>query len=368
MPLSGSNDRAAAIGKRKQTSEVSMKFGKTAMLLSLTVCASLTWLGAAQAQSVEEFYKGKRLTLIISASPGGGSDFFARQFTQFYGKHIPGNPEIVPVNKKGAGGMVAAAQIQKIEKSDGTVIALLQRNNLYRPLLQKNHDKFDPREVRWIGSLNKARYLLAASKDSPVQTADELFTKTMILGATGFTNENRTVPAMMNKYLGTKFNIVHGYEGSEEAVIAMERGEVHGKFGALNGFITGNEAEMIKRGEVKVLMQAGWKNHPAFPDVPNFSNYVKDPEVKAMVDFFILPFESGRPLAAPKGVPADRLAALRKAFDDTMADPEFLAHMKKMNSDIDPISGDAVEEILATLYATPEKVLNNVRAILKAEK
>ncbi|SDK25917.1 Bug family tripartite tricarboxylate transporter substrate binding protein [Aliiruegeria lutimaris] len=344
-----------------------MKFGKTAVLIGLTVCSSLTWLGSATADPVEDFYKGKRLTLIVSASPGGGSDFFARQFAQFYGNHIPGNPEVIPVNKKGAGGLVAAAQLQKNEHEDGTVIALLQRNNLYRPLLEEAHDKFDPREVRWIGSLNKEKYLLAASKDSPVTAPEDMFTKTMILGATGFTNENRTVPAMMNKYLGTKFDIVHGYEGSEEAVIAMERGEVHGKFGAVNGFIAGNEAEMIKRGEIVVLMQAGWTNHPAFPDVPNFSTYVKDPEAKAVVDFFILPFESGRPLAAPKGVPADRLEALRKAFDETMTDPAFLEHMKKVNSEVDPISGEEVEAIIETLYATPENVLANVREILKAE-
>ena len=283
------------------------------------------------------------------------------------GKHIPGNPTIVMTNKPGAGGMVEAASIQRDAPTDGTVIGFLQRNNLYQSLV-KQDDKFDPREVRWIGSMNSERYLIAAwTPTSTVKTAEEMFTTKMILGATGFANENRLLPAIMNDYLGTKFEIVHGYTGSEEVGIAMERGEVDGKAGTINNLLAGSEAEWVKDGRLKVLFQMDWTNHPAFPDTKNFSDYVKDADVKALVDFIILPFEAGRPLAVPKGVPEDRVAALRKAFDDTMKDPEFIAHMKKTNTEMDLVTGERIEEIIAVLYKTPDPVLKNVRKALAPE-
>ena len=168
----------------------------------------------------------------------------------------------------------------------------------------------------------------------------------------------------MNEYLGTKFEIIHGYTGSEEVGIAMERGEVDGKAGTVNNLLAGNEAEWVKDGKLKVLFQMDWTNHPAWPDTKNFSDVVKDDSVKALIDFIILPFEAGRPLAVPKGVPEDRLAALRKAFDDTMQDPEFIEHMKKLNTEMSLVTGGRIEEIVGVLYETSEPVLENVRKAL----
>lgn len=330
------------------------------LLLGATVLGA----GFAQAQTVEEFYKGKTITVENSAAVGGSSDFFGRQLIQFMGKHIPGNPTMVMTNKPGAGGMVEAAYIQRNAPADGTVIGFLQRNNLYQSLVGKD-DKFDPREVRWIGSMNSERYLIAGwTATSPVKTAEEMFTTKMILGATGFANENRLLPAIMNEYLGTKFEIIHGYTGSEEVGIAMERGEVDGKAGTVNNLLAGNEAEWVKDGKLKVLFQMDWTNHPAWPDTKNFSDVVKDDSVKALIDFIILPFEAGRPLAVPKGVPEDRLAALRKAFDDTMQDPEFIEHMKKLNTEMSLVTGGRIEEIVGVLYGMSEPVLENVRKAL----
>ena len=342
-----------------------MKRIENGLLMGLTAFVALSWAGAAQSQSVEEFYKGKAVNLVVSAPAGTLSDALARQFGEYFAKHLPGQPDIVVMNVPGAGGMVAAAKLQKNQPRDGTVIGFQQRNNLYRPLVDGEHEKFDPREVNWIGSLNKVYYTIVAMNTAAVQTAEDMFKKPLILGATGYANENRTLPAMMNKYLGTKFDIVHGYSGRKDVYLAMERGEVEGWLPTVAGLLRGTPAQQIKEGKLKVLMQMGWKNHPAFPDVPNFSNYVKDPKVKAMIDFFTMPFEAGRPLAVPKGVPEDRLAALRDAFEATMKDPEFIALMDKRNSPIDPISGKEIEDIIHALYATPEDVLANVREILK---
>jgi tripartite-type tricarboxylate transporter receptor subunit TctC len=344
-----------------------MNFFKTSTAMALAVGTALTWLAPVQAQTVEEFYQGNTVTLLVSAPAGTLSDFLARQFADYYASHIPGEPDIVVMNVAGAGGMVAAAQLQFDQPKDGTVIGFLQRNNLYLPLVEDKHDTFDPRELNWIGSLDQVRYTIVATDDSPVQTAEDMFTTPMIIGATGFANENRTLPAMMNDYLGTQFEIIHGYTGREEVYLAMERGEADGWLPTIDGLLTGEPAQKIANGEIKVLMQLGWENHPAFPDVPNFTDYVDDPEAKALIDFFILPFQAGRPLAVPAGVPEDRLAALREAFDATVSDPEFIAHMESQNSPLDPVSGQAIEDVITALYATPENVLDNARNFLLPE-
>jgi tripartite-type tricarboxylate transporter receptor subunit TctC len=337
-------------------------------LFGVAAISALTIGAAARAQdAVADFYKGKTITLLISAAPGGSSDFFGRQLAEYMGKHIPGNPTIVPVNKAGAGGMVAATQLQKSEKKDGTVIGFLQRNNLYTSLLDGDQENFDPREVRWIGSMNRVFYFIVAWQTSPVQTYEEMFTKKMILGATGFNNENRTLPALMDEYLGAKFDIVHGYTGSEEVGIAMERGEVDGKAATANNLTAGNEAEWLKEGKLSVLFNMGWDNPPEFSDLKNFNDTPMDADVKAEINFLILPFESGRPLAVAKDVPPERIEALRKAFEDTMKDPEFIAHMTELNSSLEFVSGARVDEIVSILYATPGPVLDKVRDLLKAQ-
>jgi tripartite-type tricarboxylate transporter receptor subunit TctC len=341
-----------------------MNLFKSGMLMALGVTTAMAWQVSDQAQSVEEFYKGHTITMIVSAPAGTLSDFLARQFADFYSQNIPGNPAIVVMNVAGAGGMVAAAQLQFNQPNDGTVIGFLQRNNLYLPLVEGNHDRFDPRELDWIGSLDQVRYTIVATADSPVQTAEEMFTTPMIIGATGFANENRTLAAMMNDYLGTKFEIVHGYTGREEVYLAMERGEADGWLPTIDGLVSGEPAQLIASGDLKVLMQLDWDNHPAFPDVPNFSDYVTDPKAKALIDFFILPFQAGRPLAVPAGVPEDRLAALRSAFETTVHDPAFIAHLEALDSAVDPVTGADIEAVIETLYATPEDVLDSARKFL----
>lgn len=344
-----------------------MTYFSKAALATLAIGAALCAPIAAQAQTPEEFYRGKTVTLVVSAPAGSLTDFLARQFADFYAANIPGTPSIVVMNVAGAGGMVAASQLQFNQPSDGTVLAFLQRNNLYLPLVEDNHARFDPREVEWIGSLDQVRYTIVATDRSPVQSAEDMFTTPMIIGATGFANENRTLPAMMNEYMGTRFNIVHGYTGREEVYLAMERGEADGWLPTVDGLLTGEPAQQIADGRLKVLMQLDWDNHPAFPDVPNFSDYVEDPEVKALIDFFILPFRAGRPLAVPGDVPQDRIAALRQAFDDTVSDPQFVAHMESQNAAVDPVSGAELEGVIEALYETPQEVLENARKFLLPE-
>ena len=171
------------------------------------------------------------------------------------------------------------------------------------------------------------------------------------------------MPALLNQYLGTKLNIVPGYTGRGEVYLAMQRGEVDGWASTVDGVKEGEPARMLADGKLKVLLHLGWKSTPDFPNVPNLSSYVTKPDVKALFDFFLLPFQAGRPLAVPKDVPQDRLDALRAAFSKAIVDPEFIAAMKAQGYPVDPIAGTAVEQIVTKLYETPPAALESVRKL-----
>lgn len=338
-----------------------MNITRRAALCCGAAVAATAITGPVFGQSVESFYRGKALTLIVSAEPGTPSDTVARQFARFFASHIPGQPKAVVMNIGGAGGMIAATSLQTKQPSDGTVIGVLQRNNLYIPLLDPKQKNFDPRQVKWLGSLDKVNYCVVAMTRSGVTSADDLFKKKLTLGATGFSNENRILPALLNEHLGTKMNIIPGYTGRGEVYLAMQRGEVDGWASTVDGLKVGEPAKMLAEGKMKVLLHLGWNSPPDFPDVPNLSAYVSKPEAKALFDFFLLPFQAGRPIAVPKGVPQERLEALREAFTKTMADPEFIKLITSQGFPVDPIDGAAVEQIVNQLYDTPKPVLDVAR-------
>jgi tripartite-type tricarboxylate transporter receptor subunit TctC len=332
-----------------------------AALMSLAATAIA---GPAPAEPVQEFYHDKTLTLVVSADAGTPTDIIARQFARFFVKYIPGQPRAVVMNVVGAGGMVAAASLQSKQPEDGTVIGFLQRNNLYIPLLDPRQNRFDPRQVQWLGSLNKVDYTLVAMSRTGVTTANDLTKKTIYIGATGFANEDRTLPALLNEYLGMKMRIVPGYTGRGEVYLAMQRGEVDGWASTVDGLEQGPPVRMIADGKMKVLLDLGWKSPPEFPDVPNLSSWITDPNVKALFNLFLLPFQAGRPIAVPKNVPPERLAALQTAFAKTIADPEFIAAMKQSGFPIDPIDGHAVAQIVNQLYATPDAQVESARKLI----
>ncbi|WP_208738849.1 Bug family tripartite tricarboxylate transporter substrate binding protein [Phytopseudomonas daroniae] len=338
-----------------------MGITRRAALFSCALTAATLVAGPAFGQSVEEFYRGKALTLIVSADAGTPTDTFARQFARFFAKHIPGQPIPVVQNVIGAGGMVAAASLQTSQPKDGTVVGFLQRNNLYTPLLEPKQSNFDPRKVTWLGSLDKVNYALVAMTRTGVTTADDLFKEELIIGATGFSNENRILPAMLNQYVGTKMKIVPGYTGRSEVYLAMQRGEVDGWASTIDGVQEGEPARMLADGEMKVLLHLAWKSDPAFSDVPNLSAYVTDPDVKALFDFFVSPFEAGRPIALPQGVPQDRLDALRAAFSATIADPEFIAAVEGAGFPVNAIDAVAMERIINKIYDAPVSVIEEAR-------
>ncbi|MBB2984529.1 Bug family tripartite tricarboxylate transporter substrate binding protein [Paraburkholderia tropica] len=339
-------------------------------MTAIRACAALLGIaamaitGPAFGQSVEDFYHGKILTIVVSADAGTPTDIIARQFARFFVNYIPGKPRAVVMNVVGAGGMVAAASLQTRQPDDGSVIGFLQRNNLYIPLLDPRQNRFDPRKVRWLGSLNKVEYCIVSMSRSGVTSMNDLTKKTMYVGATGFANEDRTLPALLDEYLGAKMRIVPGYTGRGEVYLAMQRGEVDGWASTLDGLQQGEPVRLLANGKMKVLLHLGWTSPAPFVDAPNLSSYITDPNVKALFNLFLMPFDAGRPIAVPEGVPQDRLNALRTAFAKTIVDPDFIDAMKKSGYPIDPINGNAVEQIVSKLYATPRPQIESARKLI----
>jgi tripartite-type tricarboxylate transporter receptor subunit TctC len=344
-----------------------MNITRRATLLGFALATAAVVARPVFGQSVEEFYRGKPLTLVVSADAGTPTDTLARQFARFFAKHIPGQPQAIVMNVVGAGGMVAASSLQTKQPNDGSVVGFLQRNNLYTSLLEGNSN-FDPRKVTWLGSLEKVHYCIVGMTRSGVTTTDDLFTKKMILGATGFTNENRILPAILNDAIGAKFDIIPGYTGLGEVYLSMQREEVDGWASTVDGLNSGEPARLLADGKMNVLLHLAWESHPDYPNVPNLSAYVTKPETRALLDFFLLPFVSGRPLALPAGVPQDRIDALSAAFAKTIADPEYIEMMKKTGFVVEAVDGKEVEQIVTRLYATPEPVLEQARKIRSRSK
>ncbi|MEI2301802.1 tripartite tricarboxylate transporter substrate-binding protein [Ensifer sp. MJa1] len=350
-----------------------MKPFNSKALLNIAAAAALSAVSflapvSARADEVEDFYKGKLVTFLVSAPAGSLTDLVARSFVEHFRSHMAGNPNVAVLNLPGAGGMMAAAQLQLKEPNDGTVIGFLQRNNLYVPLIEGEETGFDPRELEWLGSLEKVAYAMIATDKSEVQTTEELFEKPLILGATGFSNENRTLTAMLNDMIGTKFKIIHGYDARGEVYLAMERGEVDGWASTVAGLSVPDTKQMLDQGRLKVLLHLGFESPAPFENVPNLSAYLTKPEDKELYSFFTRSMEAGRPIGVPKGVPEDRLAALRKAFDEAAADPDFIAAMKERDYPVEAINGAAVEQVVKDLYATSEATLAKVRAVTTAEE
>jgi tripartite-type tricarboxylate transporter receptor subunit TctC len=350
-----------------------MKLLKAISALGLTAAAALAWQGASLAQTPEEFYKGKTISVVISAAAGGATDIGGRAFVEQLKKHFPGKPNFTVFNVDGASGLLAASQLQRSPQKDGTFITLLLRNNLSVPLVTNKEAQFDPRKVIWVGSIDGGEYpnTIVAFEGSPVQSADEMFTRQMILGATSFTHETRVIPAMMNAFFGTKFKIIPGYTGRGEINLALERGEINGRMLGYNTLATPEGGDnYVKAGKMKPIVTVGLERYKGYPDIPSLADYIKTDTQRAVAKFFLGPMKAGRPFAVPAGVPADRVAAIRKAFADTFQDPEAVKAMQ-IESKLDTVAlipAEEIEGIVKDIYAVDEKTLAAAREILNAKQ
>jgi tripartite-type tricarboxylate transporter receptor subunit TctC len=318
---------------------------------------------AVQAQSVDEFYKGKQLTLISGNTAGDRGDVVARLMVKHLANHIPGKPVIIVQNMPAAGGLVAANHLFNIAAKDGTIIGNFSRSIPVQAVMGQAETNYDPRKFGWLGSPETTEQLCVANADAPVQKAEDLFSKELIVGSTGPTAVTTYLPLVVQQALGMKFNIVSGYKGANDMFLAMERKETQGACTVLNNISTAHP-DWIPQGKVHILFHTGTVPSTTMPKTPSIYQFVKNDEQKQVIFLVNSGVEFGRPFVTPPGVPADRFKMLREAFAAAMKDPEFIAEAKKIDLDADYTPGERMDKLVADLYATPKDQIERAAKIM----
>lgn len=312
--------------------------------------------------AVEAFYRANPVTLVVSTSAGGGVDAYSRLLQRHLGRHIPGKPNVVVQNMPGASGVRAANYLYNIAPRDGSVIGHVQRGTLIEPLFGNAEIKFDASKVGWIGSLNTEWNVAIAGRESGLTSFEDARSKEFAVAGEGPTASDYIYSAVMNNIVGTKFKIVSGYSGKPEELLAIERGEVAGLIGWAWSSARATAWDKIQKGDLKVIAFLSPEKQPGFENVPTVYDYARNDDDRHVLDFIFAPQALGRPHFVPPGVPAERLAALRKAFDETMKDPEFLEDARRSRMDLDPLGGQEIQARIEKLYATPPAVIERAKA------
>ena len=300
---------------------------------------------AAQAQSVEDFYKGRQVQVVIHATTGSTYDRYARFLMQHMGKHIPGNPTFVPRNMPVAGGLVAAQFLHRIAPKDGSVFGTIARNLPFEPMLGKAEVDFDPLSFVWLGSMNHERSVAIAWHTSKVKTLADLQQRELLVPGTGAGADSEVLPLAFNALFGTKFKIVRGYTGNTEATLAVERGELDGIAYWSWSAIQSGHKHWLDENKINVLFHTGPDPDPEIK-APSIRSLVRNDEERAALEFILAREVLGRAFLAPPGVPEDRAKALKAAFNATMKDPAFLAEGNKRNIELKLVTGEEVTDIL----------------------
>ena len=321
---------------------------------------------AANAQPPAEFYKGKTVDMMIGYSVGGGYDVYARMISRHLGNHIPGNPNVTPKNMEGAGSLRLANWLYNVAPKTGTVMGTIGRGTGFDPLFGHKAAQFDGTRFNWIGSANDEVSVCVVWTDrTKVTKFEDLLTHPITVGGTGAAADTDQFPRIINAVLGTKMKIITGYPGGNDVNLAMERGEVDGRCGWSWSSVVSTRAHWLKENKITILMQLSLEKHPDLPKVPLITDLAKTDEQRALLRLIFARQALGRPYLAPPGVPADRVAALRKAFMDTMKDKAFLAEADKAQLEITPVSGEEVQKLVAEVYQTPAEIVKKAAEILK---
>ncbi len=317
----------------------------------------------ASAQSVADFYKGKTVNVLIGVGVGGEYDLHARLVSRYIGKHIPGAPVLVPQNMLGAGGAKMAAYLADVAPKDGTNIGMIANNFPAMQAAGVEVIRFDLGKFQWIGSISPTVETMTVWRTAGVSTIDEARQKEVVAGASGKGAITYSFPAMLNDFLGTKFKIVVGYQGGNAINLAMERGEVQARNNTWSSWKV-TKPDWLKAGDIKILAYAG-PTPKDLPGVPAVRDLVKNEDDRRIVDLVVSGTELGRPLAFAGGAPADRVAAMRKAFMDTMKDADFMQEAGKLQIEIDPVSGEHMQKVIENVLATPKSLAIRARALIE---
>ena len=321
--------------------------------------------GLACAAGVEDFYKGRNVTLVIGYSVGGGYDAYARLLGRYFGKHIPGNPSIVPEQMTGAGSLRSANFIYSVAAKDGSVFGTFSRSMGISPLVDKA--EFDSRKFTWLGSVTDDNTICVTWNTSPIKNWDDFLTKPSKFGGEGAGADPDIWTLLYKNVFGAKAQLVSGYPGTNDTVLAIERGEIDGLCGISWSTIKSRHPEWLTSHSVNIIVQAALKKEPEIASVPLATELTKTPEQTQIIKLLLVSQAMARPFAAPPDIPADRKAALLAAFDATMKDADFLAEAQKLSFDVRPVSATAIDAMLAEVYQTPKDVIARATKAISSE-
>jgi tripartite-type tricarboxylate transporter receptor subunit TctC len=363
MPLVGAKrigettSLSADEGRGNNKKERGMNINLKATMLAATAATALL-SGAATAQE-------KPFNIYIGYSAGGGYDVYGRVLGRYINKHLPGNPTVIVNNMPGAGSMRLANWLYNVAPKDGNVIGTFARGIAFDTLLGQPGAQFDATKYNWIGSANDEVSVCVAWHTSGVTSFDQVLQKELVVGGTGGSADTDQFPKVFNSVLGAKMKIVAGYPGGNDINLAMERGEVSGRCGWSWSSVISTQPGWLKEKKINVLVQLSLEKHPDLPNVPIITDFAKDEITKGVFKLVFARQVMGRPFAAPPGTPPARIEVIRKAFLDTLKDPQLLAEAEKAQLEITPVSGAVVQKLVEEAYSMPPEVVKRTIEALR---
>ena len=324
--------------------------------------------GVGSAQTVEDFYSGRTVTILVGSGAGGTTDISGRGIAEHLQRHIPGQPTIIVQNMPGGGSVTMTNYLFRSAPRDGAVLGYSLPGIITAQLLEPGRARFDGRELNWIGSALKYTGIVSVMSTAPATTVAEAKTRELFIGTTGRGSPAHQFPAMAQALLGLQFNIVAGYESSNDVVLAMERGEVHGQSSSLQAWAI-SRPSWLADGRIAHLLYMGPPDPLALPNVPYLRDLVATDRERALVEFIEIGSTMGWPLFAPPGVPVERVEGLRSAFASLMSDPEFARAVEStVKAQLQPTVGGALAEFVDDALDTPENILSEAKTILGLDR
>ncbi len=335
-------------------------------IAAFTACA---FTAPTRAQSIADFYRGKTIQMLIGGSPGVSYDFVGRAVAQHMSRHIPGNPGFVVENMPGAGSLTMTNHLYNVARRDGTVIGMPNTNVIFEPTLKLlSRDggavQFDLEKFIWLGTPVQEPQIMLVSRAAPATTLAQMKTTKVVFGASNAGTDNYMLPNLVNRLWGTQIETVLGYKSPADIFIALDRGEVQGVSAAQSTLMV-NRSNWIRDNKVAVIMQFGFERVRDLPDTPTALEQSPNPEASEMLRFIATKFSLARPFVLPPGTPADRADALRKAYDETIADPEFLTDMGKLGVEIRPVDGPEMTRLIHNIQIMPARTVEQLRALMQ---
>ncbi len=307
-------------------------------------------------------------TIVVGYPPGASYDIYMRTFARHLGKHLPGNPSVVAQNMAGAGSLRAANFLFNVAPKDGTTIGMFARGLAMQPLLDPTGVQYDARQFNWIGSLTSDVSLVLSWFNRPFKTLDDARQREMVVAGTGSGADSVIFPYILNGVLRTKFKVITGYPGATDFLLAVERGEADGTAGVSWSSISAGKADWITGKKINVLVQLGMKKHPDMGSAPLVMEYAKTDSDRGVLELIFSRQDMAYPIVAPPGVPAARVAELRRAFDAVLKDPDYLADARKQQLDTDPMRGENIAKLIQRIYESPPAVIARARTALEDGK